>query len=147
MIKLSGVSTLAFSACLFVSLASAPSVALAAPDADWASLNQQFKDLLLAGKYDDAMMIAKREVDMTQKKADATLGTSYSNLGDVQTAQGQFAEAGQSYRRAVATNEKVLGLNNPAVASDLYKMWALFLAADQGEQADSLFKRDRKSVV
>ena len=80
------------------------------PEAD--SLNRRVLELYQAGKYQQAMPIARQLLEICEK----TLGpkhpdtaTSLNDLAELYRAMGGFPKAEPLYRRALAIHEKALG--------------------------------------
>ncbi|MER0205013.1 MAG: tetratricopeptide repeat protein, partial [Nitrosomonas sp.] len=86
------------------------------------ALNEQVNTLYQQGKYDEAIEIAKKALDIAEK----TLGpehsgvaTSLNNLAVLYDTQGQYAKAEPLYQRSLVIREKTLDPAHPGVALSL----------------------------
>ena len=112
--------------------------------AEWETLNQEAMDLHRAGKYDRAVVVAKKALEVAEKSADKNhpeLAESLNNLAELYRAQGQYAEAEPLYKRSLAIREKALGPDHPNVATSLENMAALYRKTGKEKAAEGLEKR------
>ena len=96
--------------------------ALAQSD-DLATLNRKIGQLYQAGKYDEAIPLAERLVELTGTRFGEE-GQAHANalgvLGDLYREKGRYAEAEPLYQRARSKLEKALGPNHREVLSLRY---------------------------
>ena len=100
----------------------------AAQNIEWETLNQEVLSLYRQGRYDRAVVVAKKALDVAEKSHGPThpdVATSLNNLAELYRTQGQYAAAEPLYKRSLAINEKALGHTHPDVASPLQNLAAL----------------------
>ena len=95
----------------------APGLAAEAEDASEAdSLSRQVVELYQAGKYQQAIPIARQLLEISEKtngpEHPDTAG-SLNNLAALYYSMGEYAKAEPLYRRALAIHEKALGPEHP----------------------------------
>jgi CHAT domain-containing protein len=118
---------------------------------DLDALNQQVDRLYWAGKYAEATAIAKRALDLAERRFgpdNARLGTALFNLarlydgeGRRNDGQGRSAEAEALYKRALAIDEKALGPKHRDVGRDLNNLSNLYSYQGRYAEAEPLVKR------
>jgi tetratricopeptide (TPR) repeat protein len=69
------------------------------------------------------------------------VATSLNDLAELYRTQGQYAQAGPLYQRALAIREKALGPEHPHVATSLNDLGELYHAQGQYAQARPLYQR------
>ena len=102
-------------------------------------LNSRVVQLYREHKYDEALSLAKRALDLREK----ALGTEHQdlipvliNLGEVYRAKQKLSEAQSSYERALQIGEKAFGAEDPKIAqsafglAELYRLQALYTKAE-----------------
>ena len=109
-------STLAISLCTFVVLSqqtqtgSQPSQrASPAEVAEESRLNTSLVELYKAGKFDQALPVARRVLELREKMfgpQDPVVGTALSNLAEIYRAKKQNDEAQRLYRRSLTILER-----------------------------------------
>ncbi len=94
-------------------------------------LDRQAKNLHWAGRYEEAIPIA-REVLQIREKADGPehvkTAVSLNTLAELYRATGDHANAKPLYQRALAIKEKALGLEHPSTATSLNNLAELYSA-------------------
>ena len=111
---------------------------------DWDALNKEVLELYRTGKYDRAVVVAKKALEVAEKSLGPNhpdVATSLTNLAMLYTAQGQYAQAEPLYKRALAIVEKALGPDHPSVAASLENLAALYRATKRDEEAETLEQR------
>ena len=111
---------------------------------EWDTLNQEAKELYRTGKYDRAVVVAKKALEVAEKNVDPNhpdVARSLNNLAAYYYTQGQYAQAEPLYKRALAILEKALGPNHPDVATSLENLAALCRATKRDEEAETLEQR------
>jgi tetratricopeptide (TPR) repeat protein len=81
-----------------------------AEDEDPSSLNRQVKQLLGQGKYQQAIPIAKRAVELAKRTwdpEDPNTAETIDNLAVLYANIGEYAEAEPLYQEALRINQKV----------------------------------------
>ncbi len=106
-------------------------------------LNVQVAQLYKQNKFDEALPIAKRVVDIREKELppnDQLLAVSHLNVAYIYRAKQKYYDAEQSFRRALKVEEKRLGKEHPELY-DLYVNigWVCHAQAKSTE-AEDLFK-------
>ena len=97
---------------------------------EWKILNQEAADLYRAGKYQRAVVVAKKALEIAQETMGPdhpSVATSLNNIGELYNIQGQYAEAEPLHKRALAIREKALGPDHPDVGQSLSSLAKLYL--------------------
>ena len=108
-----------------------PHVFAQGTDIEWDVLNQEVMELYRTGKYDRAVVVAKRALEVAEKNAGPnhpSVGTSLNNLALLYDTQGQYAQAEPLYKRALAITGKALGPDHPLVGMSLNNLALLYKA-------------------
>ena len=108
------------------------------------NLNAEVMELYQAGKYTEALVPARRVLELSEEAlgpdhpdvafALNVLGLLYHDLGD-------YAQAEPLYRRALAIDEKTLSPEHPVVAVSLNNLGLLYDATGDYAQAEPLYRR------
>src|SRR5215475_6586170 len=117
--------------------------ALAQSD-DLAALDRQIGQLYQAGKYDEAIPVAQRLVELTRTrfgKEHRAHANALGILGDLYREKGRYAEAEPLYKSAHSILEKELGPNHEEVGQSLNKLGLLYWAQGRYAEAEPLYKR------
>ena len=138
-------------ACLVVAIACAlpacalPSAAYAqGAGIEWDILNQEVMELYQAGKYDRAVVVAQKALEVAEQnvgKDHPHVATSLNNLAGLYDTQGDYAKAEPLYKRSLAIWEKALGPDHPDVATSLENLAALYRATKRTAEAAALEQR------
>jgi hypothetical protein len=100
---------------LLLWLATPPAFAEGAGN-EWEVLNQEVMELYRAGEYGDAVVVAKKALEVAEKNLGPDhpqVATSLNKLAELHRAQGQYARAEPPCKRALAIWEKALGPDHP----------------------------------
>ncbi len=111
---------------------------------EWDVLNQEVMELGRTGKYDRAVVVAKKALEVAEKNVGPnhpSVAASLNNLAELYRTQGQYAQAEPLYKRALAIKEKALGPDHPKVATSLENLAALYRATKRDEEAKTLEQR------
>ncbi len=111
---------------------------------EWDTLNQEVKELYRTGKYDRAVVVARKALEMAEKNVGPDhpdVATSLNNLAFLYDNQGRYAQAEPLYKRSLAIREKALGPDHPDVAQSLNNLAALYRATKRDEEAETLEQR------
>jgi CHAT domain-containing protein/Tfp pilus assembly protein PilF len=120
-----------------------------ATDADRAvhDARKQFEEALKlvdAAKYDEALPVAKRAVEIRER----LLGTEHhdvaaaiNSLARIYNGKGEYIKAEPLYRRALAIREKALGKDHPDTGASLNNLAGLYREQGKYAEAEPLFKR------
>jgi len=135
-------------AVLVLLLGLSTAVPVHAQGIEWSTLNDEVMSLYRQGRYDRAVVVAKKALQIAEQTVGPnhpSMATSLNNLATLYYSQGQYAQAEPLYKRSLAIDEKALGPNHPNVATDLNNLAALYKT--QGQCAPTqiiseLFKRE-----
>jgi tetratricopeptide (TPR) repeat protein len=108
------------------------------------SLNRRVVELYHAGKYQEAILIARKLLEIREKTngpEHLDTATSLNNLGELYSAMGDYAQAEPLHQRALAINEKALGPEHPDTATSLNNLAALYYSMGDYAQAEPLYLR------
>ncbi|WKZ20599.1 MAG: tetratricopeptide repeat-containing protein [Candidatus Brocadiaceae baterium WH-1] len=110
----------------------------------WDTLNKEVGELYLKGQYDRAEVVAKKALEVAEKKVGTdhpSVATSLHNLADIYRIQGQYAQAEPLYKRVLVIYEKSLGPDHPDVANCLTNLAQLYRATRRGKKAAEFEQR------
>lgn len=113
-------------------------------EADWDHSVQEAEQLFRSGKYEQAIISAKRALDIATRNAgqdSLAVATSLNNLALIYNAQGKFEEAESLFEKGHAIAEKVLGQNHPALARFIKNRAQFYYRRGDFHQADPLYRR------
>ena len=123
----------------------APGLAAKAEEASKAdSINKQVIDLYQAGKYQEAILIARQLLEIREKTngpEHPSTATSLNNLAGLYQAMGDYANAEPLYRRALVIFEKALGPQHPSTATGLNNLAELYRAMGDYVKAEPIHCR------
>ncbi|MGA7324450.1 MAG: tetratricopeptide repeat protein [Rhodomicrobium sp.] len=88
-------------------------------DADIAALNQHGFELYYAGKYAEALPVAKQYAELIERRygtAHSEYATALYYISEILRATNRLTEAEPLFRQALAIGEKSLGADNPKLA-------------------------------
>ena len=129
-------------------LCTLPSVAHAqGAGIEWDVLNGEVMELYRTGKYDRAIVLARKALEVAEQNVGPDhpdVATSLNNLALLYKTQGDYAKAEPLYQRSLAIFEKALGPEHPDVATSLENLAALYWATKRGGEADVLEQRAAK---
>lgn len=111
---------------------------------EWDTLTQEVNDLYRAGKYDRAVVVAQKALQVAEQNVGPDhphVATSLSNLAELHRTQGDYAKAEPLYKRSLAIVEKALGPNHPHVATSLENLAALYRDTKRNAEAEVLEQR------
>jgi CHAT domain-containing protein/tetratricopeptide (TPR) repeat protein len=99
-------------------------------------LNKEVESLYSGGKFQEAVPLAERSLELREKALGAMhpdVAESLNNLAALYQAQGAYARAEPFLVRALAIHEKALGATHPDVAASLNNLAMIY--HDQGAYA------------
>jgi tetratricopeptide (TPR) repeat protein len=111
---------------------------------EWEILNQEVMELYRTGKYDRAIVVAKKALEVAEKNVGPNhpdVATSLNNLAALYRTQGQYAQAEPLFKRSLAILEKALGPDHPNVATSLNNLAELYRATKRVVEAEKLEER------
>ena len=107
-------------------------------------LNKQAFQLYNQGKYQEAIQISQRVLEINEKALGGEhlrVATSLNNLAELYRSLENYPLAEPLYKRALAINEKVLGREHPNVAGVLNNLGLLYSGQRNYPAAEPLYKR------
>jgi len=116
----------------------------AAQSTEWKTLDQEVSTLYRQGKYDQAVVVAKKALELAERESGPdhpTVAQSLHILAGLYHARDQYAAAEPLYKRSLAIREKALGPDHPNVATSLNYLAQLYYQRGQYAAAEPLFKR------
>ena len=131
-------------ALLLLLLALGAGVPAYAQGIEWETLNAEVMSLYRQGRYDRAVVVAKKALQVAEQSMGPNhpdVATSLNNLAALYKTQGQYAQAEPLYKRSLAIREKTLGPNHPDVAQSLNNLALLYDTQGQYAQAEPLYRR------
>jgi len=111
---------------------------------EWEILNEEAEKLYRAGKYDRAVIIAQKALQVAEQNVGPDhpdVAVSLNNLALLYKTQGDYAKAEPLYKRSLAILEKTLGPDHPKVATCLENLAALYRKTKRGSAANALEQR------
>ena len=111
------------------------------------ALNQQAVELYQAGRYQEALPLAQRALEINEKALGPEhpdTAASLNNLAGLYEAMGAYEKALPLYQRALKIREKALGPDHPDTANSLNNLAALYCAMGAYDKALPLYQRALK---
>ena len=111
---------------------------------EWDILNDEVNELYRTGKYDFAVVVAKKALEVAEENVGPyhhDVATSLSNLALLYYAQGHYSQAEPLNKRALKIYEKALGPDHPDVATSLENLAGLYRATNRDKEAEPLEER------
>src|SRR5271157_3721739 len=124
-----------------------------ADDEDPNALNQQVTQLIAQGKYQEAIPIAERAVEVAKRLhglEHPDMATSLNNLAELYQVMGEYAKAEPLYQEALRIWQKILGPDHPDTATCLNNLAELYRAMGEYAKAEPLYQealRIRQKVL
>eukprot|EP00240_Pyramimonas_obovata_P003175 CAMPEP_0118924400 /NCGR_PEP_ID=MMETSP1169-20130426/2554_1 /TAXON_ID=36882 /ORGANISM="Pyramimonas obovata, Strain CCMP722" /LENGTH=636 /DNA_ID=CAMNT_0006865509 /DNA_START=385 /DNA_END=2295 /DNA_ORIENTATION=- len=111
-----------------------------------ASLNQHILMLSTAGRFTEALPVARRQLELAEKAPageghDVNVAQALGNLAGVHQEMGEYDEALPLYERSLAIREKVHGADHPEVATGLNNLAVLYKRMGKYDEALPLYQR------
>jgi len=109
----------------------------------WEQLNADGIKLFEKGRYSEAEQRFLSALKKSQQlgQANTRLASTLNNLAMVYRIEGRYSEAEPLQKRALETNQKILGPSDPAVAADLNNLAILYRATGRYDLALPLQER------
>jgi tetratricopeptide (TPR) repeat protein len=124
-----------------------------AQDDDLGSLNQRIYKLFAEGKYQEAIPLAEKAVEIATRvrgPEDPETATSLNNLGELYFNVYQYTKALAVLQEALRIRQKVLGKEHPYTAFSLNNLAELYQAMTEYAKAETLYQealRIRQKVL
>ena len=111
---------------------------------EWKQLNGQATQLYNAGKYDEAIPIAKQAVTLALQlwgKAHKNVATSLNLLALLYESQGRYSEAEPLHQQAIEIIKTAFPANHPELASHLSNLASLYRFQGRYSEAEPLYQQ------
>ena len=110
---------------------------------EWEKAYEQSQSLGGDGKYNEAIVSAKKALKLAKKNwpNDSQHSYSLNLLADLYDSQGLYAKAGPLFKQCLVIEEKNLGPNHPDVAATVNGLAALYYNQGKYAEAEPLYKR------
>lgn len=142
---LSGLTTkTTLDTCFQASGQIAPQKSSAADLIEADQLDKQMTQLYEEGKFEKALVLAKRVAEIREKALGVdhpSVATSLYNVAIVLLAKGKYDDAEQFLQRVIEIKEKTLGVMHPDVAKMLEEYACLFWGRGKKVEAENIEKR------
>src|SRR5690349_11491119 len=96
---------------------------------EWEEQTSRVEQLYQQGKYDEALDLARRALDLAEKEFGldhSNTAESLNNVAVLYKSKGDYASAEPLYRRALAIREKKLGPDHPDTAASVNNLASLY---------------------
>ena len=113
-------------------------------------LHQQVAKLYTEGRYDEAIVLAQRSLEMLEKALGPkpfNVAASINNLALLHKVKGNYVQAEMLYKRALEILKKEPGEEHPAFATTLDNLASVYVAKGDYVNAESLSSRALKIFV
>ena len=112
-------------------------------DIAWEILSDETQELYRSGKYDRAVIVAKKALELAEESGpnNVNVATSLNSLALLYEIQGEYALAEPLYKRSLKIVEKALGPDHPNVATNLNNLAKLYRATNRHKEAKELESR------
>jgi tetratricopeptide (TPR) repeat protein len=117
--------------------------ASSAEDDDPNALNQQVNQLIEQGKYQEAIPIAERALEVAKRARGPEhpeTANALDNLGLLFKNIGGYAKAEPLYQEALRIRQKVLGSEHPDTAQSLNNLAVLYVDMGEYPKAEPLYQ-------
>jgi CHAT domain-containing protein/tetratricopeptide (TPR) repeat protein len=107
-------------------------------------LNTAFLRLYRAGRYDEALPLGERALDIRKRvlgPENPDVASSLNNLANLYRRRGDYTKAEPLYRHALTIREKLFGPDHPDVATVLNALAILHISKGDYEKAERLLQR------
>jgi tetratricopeptide (TPR) repeat protein len=105
---------------------------------------EESRKLRDAGKYDEALPLAERALEIRERLWGAEhhdVAAAIYTLAGIYTGRGEYVKAEPLYNRALAIREKALGKDHPSTVDSLHDLAALYYYQGKYAEAEPLFRR------
>lgn len=107
-------------------------------------LSENVVKLFNQNKYDDALRLAKRALEIREKLLplnDPRVGNSLNNLAEIYIARHDYGKARDTYLRLLQHQTERFGADNAALARTLERLGALHYREGDNTKAEEAYKR------
>jgi len=107
-------------------------------------LSTEASTLGTAGKYQEAISLATRAVELAEKASgpdDAFVGCLLNDLGSLQRNKGDYAKAEATLQRALSINQNALGPDHTQTVDSLNRLGLLYRSMNNYQKAERLLRQ------
>jgi CHAT domain-containing protein/Tfp pilus assembly protein PilF len=140
-------SRLLWLVCLLMVLLAAPARGADSPLEEAKALNQKVVELYQAGRYQEALPLAQRVLEIREKALGPEhpgTAASLNNLAELYLDMGAYDKALPLYQRSLKICEKALGPEHPSTATSLNNLAGLYQVMGAYDKALPLYQRALK---
>ena len=108
------------------------------------TLNDSAVKLFNQGKYDEALPLAKRALQLREKllpRTDGQISSSLTNLGEIYIAKKDYKQAKEIFLRLLQIQEELFGRDDPNVSYTLDRLAVLYYVAGNYDETEAAYKR------
>jgi len=108
------------------------------------TLSENVVKLFNQRKYDEALPLAKRSLEIREKllpRADPRVSSSLTNLGEIYLARKDYKPAKETFQRLLKIQEEVFGPDDVNLAFTLDRLALLNFAARNSRETEAAYKR------
>lgn len=108
------------------------------------TLNQSAVKLYNEGKYNEALPLAKRALEIRDKllpRSDPRISSSLTNLAEIYMAQKDYKPARQAFERLLQIQEELFGPEDVNIAFTLDRLAVLHYVARNPRETEAAYKR------
>jgi TonB family protein len=108
------------------------------------TLNESAVKLFNAGKYDEALPVAKRALEIREKllpRADPRISSSLTNLGEIYFAKKDYKPAKEVYLRLLQIQEELFGPEDVNLAFTLDRLAVVYFVGRNDGETETAYKR------
>lgn len=108
------------------------------------SLSESIVKLFNQRKYDEALPLAKRALELREKllpRIDPRISSSLNNLGEIYLARKDYKPARETFQRLLQIQEEVFGPEDVNLAFTLDRLALLHFAARNSRETEAAYKR------
>jgi tetratricopeptide (TPR) repeat protein len=108
------------------------------------TLNESAVKLFNQGKYDEALPLVKRGLQIREKllpRNDPRISSSLTNLGEIYLAKKDYKAAREVFRRLLQIQEEVFGRDDVNLAFTLDRLALLYFAGESYGESEAAYKR------
>lgn len=108
------------------------------------TLSESIVKLFNQGKYDEALPLAKRALEIREKllpRTDPRISSSLTNLGEIYLARKDYKPARETFQRLLQIQEEVFGPEDVNLAFTLDRLALLHFAARNSRETEAAYKR------
>jgi tetratricopeptide (TPR) repeat protein len=108
------------------------------------TLSESAVKLYNQGKYDEALPVMKRALEIREKllpRTDPRISSSLTNLGEIYLAKKDYKLAKEAFQRLLQIQEEVFGPDDVNIAFTLDRLAVLYYVARNSRETEAAYKR------